>query len=139
MKAFCILLSLCLVTTASSESLRLILVPQQLVAAKDGSTTKFDVYLYNDSDKPQTVPSLESFRALYTVRRHGDSDTKSESYSRKFSHPIKDHVLQAHRVDHATIDVSLTLDDGDFLEVHLEIGDKELLTSNSVLLLCRQP
>lgn len=137
MKTFCILLSLCLVTTASSESLRLILVPQQLVVAKDGSTTKFDAYLYNDSDKTQTVPSLESFRALYTVRRHGSSDAKSESYSRKFSHPIKDHLLQAHRVDYATIDVSFAVDDGDFVEVHIEIGDKQVLTSNSLLLFCR--
>ena len=137
MKAFSILLSLCLATTTSAESLRLILVPQQLVAARDGSPTKFDVYLYNDGDTTRTVPSLDSFRALYTVRRHASSDTKSESYSRKFSHPIKDHLLQAHRVDHATIDVSFAVEEGDFVEVHLEIGDKQVLTSNSLLLFCR--
>lgn len=137
MKMFSILLALCLATTTSAESLRLVLVPHDLVAARDGSPTKFDVYLYNDSNKARVVPSLDAFRALYTVRRHATDDTKSESYSRTFSHPIKDHLLQAHRVDHATIEVGFSVGDGDFVEVHLEVGDKQILTSNSLLLLCR--
>ena len=138
MKIFYALISLILATTAVADPLRLILVPQQVVISHDAET-KFDVYLYNDSDSAVSVPSLESFRALYTIRSEGTDDARVESDFRKFSQPIKEHVLKAHRVDHTIITIQFSPGDGDYLELSIEVGSKRTLRSNSVIMLAHQP
>lgn len=46
-------------------------------------------------------------------------------------------MLKAGRVDHAAIDIDLSFEEGDYVELRVEIGhDERTLTSNSVLLLC---
>jgi hypothetical protein len=136
MKSVALLLSIILLATADAEPLRLILVPQQTVLSKGASAAKFDLFLYNGGDSAKRVPSLESFRALWVVRHHAKSDTRSGAEARAFSQSIKDHTLQAHRVDHTVIDIDLSSEDGDYIELSVEIGhDEHTLTSNSVLLL----
>ena len=57
---------------------------------------------------------------------------------RAFSQSIKDHTLKAHGVDHTVIDIDLSSEDGDYIELQVEIGhDEHRLASNSVLLLCQ--
>jgi hypothetical protein len=136
MKKLSLLFSVILVATATAESLRLVLVPQQIVVSGGASPMKFDLYLYNATNSAQMVPSLESFRALYVVRSHTNSEPKLESYWRKFSQPIKDHTLKAQRVDHTVIEIDLSSEDADYIELRIEIGDQPTLTSNTVLLLC---
>jgi hypothetical protein len=133
MRIFQALIGVILATTAAAEPLRLILVPQQVVISRDGET-KFDVYLYNDGNSAATVPSLESFSAFYFIRRAGNEDAKVESDFRKFSRPIKDHTLKAHGVDHTIIDLQFSPGDGDYLELSIEVGNKQTLRSNSVIL-----
>ena len=140
MKTLSFLLSIIVAATAQAEPLRLILVPQQLVVPRQPSPTKFDLFLYNAGSTAQTVPSLEQFRALYDVRYHTKSDSKSKTDIRVFSHPIKDHTLKARGTDHTVIEVDLSPEDGDYIELRVEVGhDKRALTSNSVLLLCSPP
>lgn len=140
MKTLSLLLSIIVAATAQAEPLRLILVPQQLVIPRQASPMKFDLFLYNAGNGAQTVPSLEQFRALYDVRYHTKSDSKSRTDIRVFSHPIKDHTLKARGVDHTVIDIDLSPEDGDYIELRVEVGhDKRVLTSNPVLLLCSPP
>jgi len=136
MRGLCLLLSLIVAATAPAEPLRLILAPQQLVIPPDWSPIKFDLYLYNDGNAAEVVPSLEQFRAVYIIRHFTDNNSQKESQLRTFSHPIKDHTLKAKRLDHATVDIDFSSVAGEYIELSIEIGDKRLLTSNSVLLLC---
>jgi hypothetical protein len=137
MKRLSLLLSIVLVTTAPAQSLRLILVPQQILVSRGASPKKFDLFLYNAGKSAQTVPSLESFRAFYVVRQRTNSDERPGSELRVFSQTIKDHMLKAGRVDHTVIDIDLSLEEGDYVELRVEIGhEASALTSNSVLLLC---
>jgi hypothetical protein len=139
MKALFTLLAVVFVATAHAEPLRLILVPQQIVVPPGVSAMKFDVFLYNPGKSARTVPSLEEFRAFYTTRRHTNSDSKSGTEIRAFSHPIKDHTLKAQSVDHTVIAIDLSSENGDYIELRVEIGhDERTLTSNLVLLLCSQ-
>jgi hypothetical protein len=137
MKPFALLLlSMTFLSPASAQSLRLILVPQQITASRETSS-KFDLFLYNAGKSPQTVPSLEEFRALYVVRRHTNSDEKRGTQLSAFSNPIKDHRLKAGGVDSTVIEIDLSAEDGEYIELHVEIGhDDHTLTSNPVLLLC---
>ena len=140
MKTLPLLLGIVIAATAQAEPLRLILVPQQLTVPRQSSPTKFDLFLYNAGSAAQTVPSLEQFRASYEVRYHAKSDSKSRTDIRVFSHPIKDHTLKARGVDHAVIEIDLLPEDGDYIELKVEVGhDKRALTSNPVLLLCSPP
>jgi hypothetical protein len=137
MKAMSLLLSIIVVATARAESLRLILVPQQVMIPRQPSTAKCDVFLYNAGGAARTVPSLEEFRALYTIRYHTKSDSRSRVEIQAFSHPIKDHILKAQGVDHAVIEIDLSPEDGDYIELYVQVGhDEQALTSNTVLLLC---
>jgi hypothetical protein len=137
MKTLSLLIGITLVATARADSLRFILVPQQIVVSPGASPTKFDLFLYNTGDSVRRVPSLEEFRALYTVRRHMSSDSKSGTDIRTFSHSIKDHTLKAKRVDHTVVEIDLSAEEGDYIELRVEIGHEErTLTSNLVLLLC---
>jgi hypothetical protein len=139
MKHWSLLLSLILTTTASADRLRLILVPQQVVIRHDSRPVKFDLFLYNDGNAAEMVPSLELFRAIYTVHRGINTDSELKTHSRKFSQPIKDHILKPKRVDHTTVEIDLSSEDGDYLELAIEIGNERRLTSNLVLLLCSPP
>jgi hypothetical protein len=137
MKMLSLLLGIILVASARAQSLRLILVPQQIEISPAASRMKFDLFLYNASDSVQTVPSLDEFRAFYTTYHHANSDSKSATDIRAFNHPIKDHTLKAQRVDHANIEIDLSSEDGDYIELRVAIGhDERTITSNSVLLLC---
>ncbi|MEY2576223.1 MAG: hypothetical protein QOF80_1710 [Verrucomicrobiota bacterium] len=137
MKIFSLLLCIILVASARAQSLRLILVPQQIEVSPAASGMKFDLFLYNAGDSAHTVPSLEEFRAFYTTYHHANSDSKSGTEIRAFNHPIKDHTLKAQRVDHTIIEIDLSSEDGDYIELRVAIGhDERTLTSNSVLLLC---
>jgi hypothetical protein len=108
-----------------------VMVPRQ------SSPTKFDLFVYNAGSVARTVPSLEQFRANYTVRYHTKSDSKSRTDIRAFSHRIKDHILRAQGVDHTVIEIDLSPEDGDYVELWVEVGhDERALTSNPVLLLC---
>jgi hypothetical protein len=132
-----LLLSIILVATAPAQSLRLILVPQQVVISRGASPKKFDLFLYNAGKSAQMVPSLESFRAFYVVRHRTNSDEQPGSELRAFSQTIKDHMLKAGKVDHTAIEIDLSLEEGDYIELRVEIGhDERTLTSNSVLLFC---
>lgn len=139
MKALLILASVALSSTAAAQSLRLILAPQQLVIPRDGAPTKFDVYLYNDGKTAQSVPSLDTCTIFYSVHPTATDDEEFQSVTTKFSRPIKDHVLRPRHVDHATIEVDLDAKDGDFIEAYVVVGNRSILTSNYVLLLCRKP
>jgi hypothetical protein len=135
-----LLLSIIFLATAKAEPLRLILVPQQIMLSSGASAAKFDLFLYNSGDSAQVVPPLESFRALWVLRRHGNPDVKHGAEAHAFSQSIKNHTLKAHRVDHTVIDIDLSSDDGDYVELSVEIGhDEHTLTSNSVLLLLAAP
>ena len=137
MKALSLVLSIIVVATARAEPLRLILVPQQVVIPRQSSAAKFDLFLYNSGSAARVVPSLHQFRALYTIRYHTKSDSLSRADIRAFSHPIKDHTLKAKGVDHAAIEIDLLPDDGDYVELRVEVGhDERALASNTVLLLC---
>ena len=136
MKTLSLLIGIILVATARADSLRFILVPQQIVVSPSATPMKFDLLLYNAGDSARRVPSLEEFRALYTVRHHMSSDSKSGTDVRTFSHPIKDHTLKAKRVDHTVVEIDLSSERGDYIELYVQIGHGErTLTSNSVLLL----
>jgi len=140
MKSVGLLLSIVFLATANAEPLRLFLVPQQIVLPNDASAAKFDLFLYNSGDSAQVVPSLESFRALWVLRRHGNSDVKHGAEAHAFSQSIKNHILKGRRVDHTVIDIDLSSEDGDYVELSVEIGhDEHSLTSNSVLLLLARP
>ena len=140
MKALFILLSVIVVAATRAESLRLILVPQRVVIPRQLHPTKFDLFLYNAGRTARTVPSLEEFRALYTVRYHTRSASKSKADIRAFSYPIKDHILKAQGVDHSVIEIDFSPEDGDYVELRVEVGhDERALTSNPVLLLCSPP
>jgi hypothetical protein len=137
MKALSLLLSILAVGAARGEPLRFLLVPQQVVISRQSSPTKFDLFLYNGGKIARTVPSLEEFRALYTIRYHAKSDSKSRADIRAFNHPIKDHTLKAQGVDHAVIEIDLSPEDGEYIELYVQVGhDERALTSNTVLLLC---
>ena len=137
MKALPLILSIIVVATARAESLRLILVPQQVTIPRQASASKFDLFLYNAGSAPRTVPSLEPFRALYTIRYHTKSGSQSRAEIRAFNQPIKDHTLKAQRVDHTVIEIDLLPEDGDYIELYVQVGhDERALTSNTVLLLC---
>ena len=137
MKMLFLLLGIMLAPSARAQSLRLILVPQHIEVSRSASGMKFDLFLYNAGTSPQTVPSLEEFRAFYTTYHHANSDSKSGTEIRAFNHPIKDHTLKAQRVDHAIIEIDLSSEDGDYIELRVAIGhDERTLTSNSVVLLC---
>ena len=135
MKALCLLLGIILVAPAAAEPLRLILAPQQVVVSRGAASTKFDLFLYNGGKSAATVPSLEQFRAFYTVYRRAASEEKPGTELRAFSQPIKDHTLKAQRFDHTVIEIDLSGEDGDYIELRVEIGhDERVLTSNSVLM-----
>ena len=137
MKAVSLLLSVIIVATARAEPLRLILVPQRVVIPRQSSASKFDLFLYNAGSAARTVPSLEQFRALYTIRYHTKSDSQSRVEIRAFNHCIKDHTLKAEGVDHAVIEIDVSPEDGDYIELYVQVGhDERALTSNTVLLLC---
>ena len=137
MKTLSLLLSVIIVATAGAEPLRLILVPQRVVIPRQSSASKFDLFLYNSGSAVRTVPSLEEFRALYTIRYHTKSDSLSRADIRAFNHPIKDHTLKAQGVDHAVIEIDISPEDGDYIELYVQVGhDERALTSNTVLLLC---
>lgn len=137
MKRLSLMLSIILVATAPAQSLRLILVPEQILVSHGASSKKFDLFLYNAGKSAQAVPSLESFRAFYVVRERTNSGERPGSELRVFSQTIRDHMLKAGRVDHTAIDIDLSLEEGDYVELRVEIGNGErTLTSNSVLLLC---
>jgi hypothetical protein len=137
MKALALILSIVLVATARAESLRLILAPQQVMVPRQPSTAKCDVFLYNAGGAARTVPSLEEFRAFYTIRYHTKSDSQSRTQIQAFSHAIKDHTLKPQRVDHTVIEIDLSPEDGDYIELYVQVGhDERTLTSNTVLLLC---
>lgn len=138
MKSFALLLlGMTFLSPASAQSLRLILVPQQLAVSRDTSSMKFDLFLYNAGKSAQTVPSLEEFRALSVLHRRTNSDEKRGTQLSAFSHPIEDHKLKAGGVDHTVIEIDLSPKDGEYIELHVEIGhDEHTLISNSVLLLC---
>lgn len=135
MKAVCLLLGIILVAPVAAEPLRLILAPQQVVVSRGAVPTKFDLFLYNGGKSTATVPSLEQFRAFYTVHRRASSDEKSGTELRAFSHPIKDRTLKPQNFDHTVIEIDLSAEDGDYIELRVEIGhDERALTSNSVLM-----
>jgi hypothetical protein len=137
MKALSLLLSVIIVATARAEPLRLILVPHQVTVSRQPSVAKFDLFLYNAGSAARTMPSLEQFRALYTIRYHNKSDCQSRAEIRAFNHSIKDHTLRARGVDHTIIELDVSPEDGDYLELYLQIGhDERTLTSNTVLLRC---
>ena len=137
MKTLSLLLSIIVAATAQAEPLRLILVPQQVVIPRQSSASKFDLFLYNAGSAARTVPSLEQFRALYTIRYHTKSDSQSRAEIRAFNHPIKDHTLKAQGVDRAVIEIDVSPEDGDYIELYVQVGhDERALTSNTVLLLC---
>jgi hypothetical protein len=137
MKALALILSIVLVATARPESLRLILVPQQVMVPRQPSTAKCDVFLYNAGSAARTVPSLEEFRAFYTIRYHTKSHSQSKTQIQAFSHAIKDHTLKAQGVDQTVIELDISPEDGDYLELYVQIGhDERTLTSNTVLLRC---
>jgi hypothetical protein len=137
MKALSLLLSVIIVATARAEPLRLILVPQQVTVPRQPSAAKFDLFLYNAGSAARTVPSLEQFRALYTIRYHTKSDSQSRAEIRAFNHSIKDHSLKAQGIDHTLIELDLSPEDSDYLELYVQIGhDERTLTSNTVLLRC---
>lgn len=136
MKCFTLIFSIVLAAVARAESLRLILVPEQIIISSDVSPVKFDLFLYNAGDSVRTVPALEQFRAFYTLRAHDNSTLKSGTDVRAFSHRIKDHALKARGANHASIEIDLPAERWDYIEVHVQIGhDERALTSNSVVLL----
>jgi hypothetical protein len=137
MKTLSLLLSIIVAATAQAESLRLILVPQEVMVPRQPSTAKCDVFLYNAGSAARTVPALEQFGAFYTIRYHTKSDSQSKTEIRAFNHSIKDHTLKARRVDHAVIEIDLSPEDGDYIELYVRVGhDERALTSNTVLLRC---
>jgi hypothetical protein len=139
MKTLSVLLSFILAATANAHSLRLIVVSQETLVPVDGSPMKFDLYLYNDGSTAEIVPSLEMFRATYAVRSCLRGDTNVERNDlRTFSHPIKDHSLKAQQVDHTVIEIDISPEGGDYVELSIEIGDKRILRSNSLILLCQK-
>jgi hypothetical protein len=140
MKTPSLLLSIIVAATAQAEPVRLILVPQRVVIPHQSSTSKFDLFLYNAGSAARTVPSLEEFRAHYTIRYHTKSDSQSRAEIRAFNHPIKDHTLKAQGVDHTVIEIDVSPEDGDYIELYVQVGhDERALTSNTVVLLCSSP
>lgn len=128
------IISLVIATVASGQSLRLILVPQQTTVLPD-RPSKFDIYLFNDGTKATKVPSLQEFTATYTLRRQtGEEEPAVTTSSRIFSHPLKGHSLAANRFHHAVVEISIEANIGDLVELHIEVGDKPALKTNSVLL-----
>jgi hypothetical protein len=138
MNRILIFLTIAFTATSDADSLRLFVVSQKPLIPADGSPTKLDLFLYNDGSTARMVPSLEMFRATYVAYSFGNAANAEKNDMRSFSHPIKDHSLKAHGFDHTVIDVDISSEEGDYVELWIEIGDKPILRSNSLMLLCKK-
>lgn len=135
MKAIVAILLLLTVTTFFGETPRLLLIPGNVTIGKETDIT-VDVYVYNDSKKAVTVPSLEYISAFYVLRDPtGVRLPRAGTAAQIFSHPRKGHRLQPNGVERTTIKIEIPAEIGDLAELHVELGQGEHPSrSNSILL-----
>lgn len=124
------------VQSTQGTTLRLLLVPTQSVVKPHAKVT-FDMYLCNENSKPATAPTFQTVAKDYVLRDiAGKRLPRGHSSSLVFDHPAGDQVLQPNSIQRKRIEMAIPAEPGDLVEVHVEIGIRSVLRSNSVFLFC---
>lgn len=134
-------MSLLVFTVAYSwgQAPRLLLVTSNTTISKQ-TDINVDVYVYNDSQRPVQVPSLEYISTFYVLRDPaGIRLPRAGTSAQVFSHPREEHSLQPHGVERTTIKVEIPAEIGDLAEIHVELGQGDHPARSNSILLFRPP
>jgi hypothetical protein len=132
MKTSIAILSLILVAVVvRAEKPRFLLVPLE-TSIKPGSKATFDVYVWNDSRRPVSVPSLDFISTVTSSKNSGTAEVAGKTST---STP-DEHSLSPNSVEWKRITSDIKAQPGDLIEVYVQIGSPPRLRSNSVLLFC---
>jgi hypothetical protein len=114
----------------------MLLIPVETVI-KPGATVNFDLYVWNDSNKPANVPSLELTSATYLLRDiSGARSPKGGGISQTTDHSLPLQVLKPNSVVQKKIAIEIPAQAGDLVEVYVGMASPSNLRSNSVQLFC---
>jgi hypothetical protein len=136
MRAILAILSLAIINTAAARDkpIKLLIAPR---SAKLPPSRKlvFDIYWHNWTDKPQAIPSLDTYSTLCWAIVPGRDGGEMRGSGSVLDHPAADRRIGPHAVIHDTITAEVELNRGEIGQFSLRVSGEhhQHFESNTVV------
>ena len=106
------MLLLCLVhmAVAKEKAVKLLIAPRSLELPASGKVV-LDVYWHNWTDKPATIPALDTYSVQSSIIVPGREEVSGGTTGRAIDHPAPDRTIPPHGFIHDTITADVDLSD----------------------------